>query len=84
MMGCIMFRDRGILSGDKERFGSRRRLGKSNFYIFLRFLNLCDLYYDYYIVVLILSIYGFIKLLEVERMNEYMVFFIEENEFGEL
>ncbi|XP_024399054.1 uncharacterized protein [Physcomitrium patens] len=83
-MGCTTSRDRGISSGDKERFGSRRRLGKSNSYTPLRSSNPRDLHYDYHIVALTSSTYGLTKLLEAERMNEHMVPLTEENESGEL
>lgn len=73
-MGCTASRDGSAFSErDRERFGSMRRLGKSNSFTHLRSSKPRDLHYDYHVVALTSSTYGLMKLLESENVNEHLV-----------
>jgi glutaredoxin domain-containing cysteine-rich protein 1 len=72
-MGCTASRDGSAFSDrDRERFGSRRRLGKSSSFTALRSSKPRDLHYDYHVVALTSSTYGLMKLLESENVNEHL------------
>ncbi|KAG0578634.1 hypothetical protein KC19_4G038100 [Ceratodon purpureus] len=72
-MGCTASRDGSAFSErDRERFGSRRRLGKSSSFTALRSSKPRDLHYDYHVVALTSSTYGLMKLLESENVNEHL------------
>ena len=73
-MGCTASRNIAI-DRDRERFGSRRRLGKSSSFTPLRSASKQqnDMHYDYHVVALTSSTYGIMKLLESKEVNEHLV-----------